>query len=57
MGTRLEVLAWVKDGLPLVEGQPYRWDTVYQGSSWFFALRAMVRAKKHSGCVKIEWRG
>lgn len=51
MGWKYEVLAWVKtDGV-------YGDVTVYQGQSLIGAVRAMRRAKRESGCVRLEWRG
>lgn len=50
MGWRYEVHAWVRR-----DGQ-YAYEAVYQGQSLLAAIRAMVKAKRTAGCVRLEWR-
>lgn len=50
MGWKYEVNAWRGDGLN------YEYFKVYTGDSLFRAIVAMWRAKRTSGCVKLEWR-
>lgn len=52
MGWKYEVFAWTQ-----VAGGPYRDVEVYQGASLVRAVLAMRRAKRTSGCVRLEWRG
>lgn len=51
MGWKYEVLAWIEHP----DGGYYN-KTVYTGQSLFGAIRAMRKAKKASGCVRLEWR-
>lgn len=53
MGYPHYVLIWVKHP----EDGDYYYKEVYSGRSWFQALRAFIKAKKQTGCVKWEWRG
>lgn len=50
MGNTWVVVAWVKDG------DGYRDQEVFRGESMWHALLAARRAKKTSGCVRVEWR-
>lgn len=50
MGWKYEVHAWSFG----IAGWGYR--EVYQGQSFWKALNAARKAKRTSGCVKIEWR-
>ena len=51
MGWTYEITAWMKteDG--------YQDVYQYQGESLFAAIMAMLRARKHSKCVRFTWRG
>jgi len=51
MGNRYMVYAWMgyDDGT-------YAHEEVYAGQSLIGAIRAMRRAKRTSGCVRLEWR-
>ena len=51
MGWKYEVHAWTKhaDG-------GYSYVNVYEGSSLIGAIRAARKAKRTSGCVRLEWR-
>ncbi|AKL88223.1 hypothetical protein GMA3_46 [Gordonia phage GMA3] len=50
MGYKWEVSAWVK------ENGEYGYKQVYFGKYLAAALVAAIKAKKNSGCVKLEWR-
>lgn len=56
MGYRFEVHAWVPDVEPGGHCEGFRYELVYTGQSLIDAVRFAWRAKKTSGCVKIEWR-
>jgi hypothetical protein len=51
MGFTWEVSAW----LPQERGG-YDYEHVYGGRSIVRAIRAMRRAKRSAGCVRLEWR-
>lgn len=58
MGTRFCVDAWLRDevranGVTSIE---YTYSPVYRGSSLLVALYRAARARRTSGCVRIEWR-
>jgi hypothetical protein len=56
MGDKWEVHAW-EGGFPHDNtGSPYRYVQKYRGPSFVKACIVFVKAKKSSGCVKIEWR-
>lgn len=38
------------------DDQRWQYHEVYYGDSWLSAIRAARKAKRRSGCVKIEWR-
>ena len=52
MGWKYEVTQWVRH----TDQGPYHWEDVYAGDSLIRAVLAAVRAKRESGCVKLEWR-
>ena len=51
MGWKYEVLAWTRH-----EDGSYSDVTTYTGQSLIAAVRAMRKAKRTSGCVRLEWR-
>lgn len=51
MGYKFYVLSWVME-----EQGKYANLEVYGGQSFIKALLAMRKAKKNSGCVRLEWR-
>ena len=51
MGWKYEVMAWTRQS----DGS-YRDEAVYQGQSLVAAIRWMRKAKRTSGCVRLEWR-
>lgn len=51
MGWKYEVYGWKLE----IDGWGYR--EVYQGQSLIKAILSARKAKRTSGCVKIEWRG
>lgn len=55
MGYKYEVSKWE---LKMNAGDHniYRYAQVYAGDSLVMAILAMRKAKKTSGCVKLEWR-
>lgn len=38
-------------------GTGYKYESIYYGDSLFKATLAMIRSKRKSTCVKLEWRG
>lgn len=38
------------------DDQRWQYHEVYWGDSWWAAIKAARKAKRRSGCVKIEWR-
>lgn len=56
MGWPYEVYAWTKVFSNTPGIGAYDYVKIYEGKSFFKALLIMRRAKKWSGCVKLEWR-
>ena len=54
MGYKYEVSAWVLEHGLGYGGYTYK--TVYAGDSLLKAIISMIKAKKTSGCIKLEWR-
>lgn len=52
MGDKICVDAWVR-----CPHGDYTYEPVYRGSNPITALWRAARAKRTSGCVRIEWRG
>lgn len=60
MGTKWEVSAYIKYQTIITEdgkSYAYRYVSVCMTNSLFHAIKAMWKAKKDAGCVKLEWRG
>lgn len=54
MGYKYEVSAWISEhGIGYGD---YAYQTVYAGDSLIKAIIAMIKAKKTSKCIKLEWR-
>jgi hypothetical protein len=51
MGHKYEVHAFMRQ-----QHGGYADEQVYSGQSLIGAIRAMLRAKRVSGCVRLEWR-
>ena len=51
MGNKYVVFAWTTQ-----KYGGYADEQVYAGQSLIGAIRAMRRAKRFSGCVRLEWR-
>lgn len=51
MGNKVEVYKWQKH-----EYDQYYFQTVYAGESIVRGLIALIKAKRTSGMVKLEWR-
>jgi len=51
MGNAWVVMKWVVD-----DNGDYNYAEVYRGESALVAFWKFLRARKGSGCVKIEWR-
>ena len=52
MGNTYVVHVWV----PTYSTKGYTYEEQYSGNSLIGAIRAMRRAKRTSGCVRLEWR-
>ena len=53
MGDRYTVIVWKR----LVADGEYLNVTAYSGASILRAILTLVKAKRSSGCVRLEWRG
>jgi hypothetical protein len=57
MGTKFEVLIWIRTSEPDNAHSGYRNVSVWRGESVLKALMELRKAKKRTGCATLKWRG
>jgi hypothetical protein len=57
MGTKFEVLIWIRTDAPDNVNSGYRNVSVWCGESVLKALMELRKAKKRTGCATLKWRG
>jgi hypothetical protein len=57
MGTKFEVLIWVRTKAPDNAHSGYEHVLVWRGESALKALMELRKAKKRTGCATLKWRG